>query len=60
MTGINLNQLVRFLHQSRSDALPAIGPVVAETAVAVSVLREQLRSLTETATVRWAPKKGWG
>jgi len=59
MAGLNLNQLVRSLHQGRSDTLPTIGPVVAETAAAISTLREQLRLLTETATVRWAPKEGW-
>ncbi|WP_363800573.1 hypothetical protein ABU614_10765 [Lysobacter firmicutimachus] len=59
MAGINLNQLVRSLHLGRSDTLPTIGQVVVETAAAVNTLREQLRSLTETATVRWAPEEGW-
>lgn len=59
MVGTNLNQLTRSLHQGRLEALADRDPVLLETTSAVTVLREHVRSLVETATVRWAPAGGW-
>jgi GH24 family phage-related lysozyme (muramidase) len=59
MVGINLNQLVRSLHQGQHAGLAACEQVVGETAASVDTLQGQIRRLIETATVRWGPTEGW-
>lgn len=59
MVGINLNQLVRSLHQMHYVELAACEQVVDNTAASVNALQGQIRRLLETATVRWAPAEGW-
>jgi hypothetical protein len=59
MVGINLNQLIRSLHQGHHLHLADCQQAVGETAIAVDALTQQIRRLIETATVRWGPKEGW-
>ena len=59
MVGINLNQLVRSLHQGQHVHLAACEQAVGETVTAIDALTQQIRCLIETATVRWGPKEGW-
>lgn len=59
MAGINLNQLVRSIHQGKVVHLATCEQAVGETAAAVDDLTQQVRRLIETATVRWGPKEGW-
>lgn len=59
MAGINLNQLVRSIHQGKAVHLASCQQAVVETAAAVDELTQQIRRLIETATVRWGPKEGW-
>lgn len=59
MVGINLNQLVRSLHQGQHVHLAACEHAIGESITAVDALTQQIRRLIETATVRWGPKEGW-